>query len=143
MGDPGRPCPGAGERAALAREVRLAELRCRARLDASGDGQAEQQDPSCVLVPQALETALSLALHRLRHQARVDWDRGRPDLATLAPEGALVRLLVDLLVQAGRVFGRADPVHNQLLRGTDAQVVSKPIDLPGGWTPTSGWHKSA
>jgi hypothetical protein len=84
MGDPGRPRPGAGDSGALAREVRLADLRCRARLDASGDDQAEQQDPSCVLVPQALETALSLALHGLRQQAWVDWDRGRPDLATLA-----------------------------------------------------------
>ncbi len=75
---------------------------------------AEEQAPSRVLVPQALETALSLALHRLRHHARVNWERGRPDLATLVPEGALVRLLVDLLVIAGRVFERPDPAHNRI-----------------------------
>ncbi len=77
--------------------------------------ETDRQDPTRVLIPHALETALSLALHRLRHQTQLDWERGRPDLATLAPEGALVRLLVDLLVQSARVFERPDPKHNRLI----------------------------
>lgn len=84
-----------------------------------GDLQAyaanEQQAPTRVLIPQALDTALGVALHRLRHHARVDWERGRADLATLAPEGALVRLIVDLLVQASQVFEHPDPARNRLL----------------------------
>ena len=76
--------------------------------------QADLEAVRTVRVDRVLDTALGLALHRVRHQASVHWERTEGDLVTLAAEGRVVRLLVDLLLTAVRSFADEDPQHNQI-----------------------------
>ena len=80
--------------------------------------QAESAPAERVLLARAIEAALGLALQRIRHHVRVEWERGSPNLAALAPEGALVRVLVELLVHATRAFDKEDPERNLVLLRT-------------------------
>jgi len=76
--------------------------------------QADLEAVRTVRVDRVLDTALGLALHRVRHQASVHWERTEGDLVALAAEGRVVRLLVDLLLTAVRSFAVDDPQHNQI-----------------------------
>ncbi|GEM_PF-1661042 len=114
-----RDDPGSWDRLRRVQEG-LAGTRRLARIieDLQAYARADLEAVTRVRLDRVLETALGLALHRVRHQASVHWERTEGDLATLAAEGKVVRLLVDLLLTATRSFTQDKPQHNQVFMRT-------------------------
>jgi PAS domain S-box-containing protein len=98
----------------------------------------ERSEPVPTDVANSIEVSIQLAMHELRHRAKVSTELAETPPA-LADEARLSQILVNLLVNAAQAFPSPDPDRNRIVVGTsvgaDGRIVITVRDNGPGIAP--------